>query len=253
MATIDILMSTYNPNLQYFTLCLDSIQNQTFKDFRLVLVDDGTTNCNLEDVLGNYTFDYQIIRNVTNLGLPASLNKGLSFCNSEYIARMDDDDIMTEDRLEKELQFAKTHDGIIFSRAKQIDVEGNEIPFSDLEINIEKYLKKSGNCLVHSTLFVKKSILDDVGGYNTKFTYAQDYELYTRLLGRVVFYRMKDQLLYYRVQNNTNLTKRVLSLLYCYGAAVIYFSRHKSLMNTIYYFRRSLSLMKVFYILIKRS
>ena len=251
MATIDILMATYNPNLQYFALCLDSIQNQSFKDFRLVLVDDGTTNCRLETILENYTFDYQIIRNETNLGLPASLNKGLTYCTSEYIARMDDDDIMTEDRLSQELQFAKTHEGIVFSRVKHIDIEGKIIPFSDFEINIEQYLKKSGNCLVHSTLFVKKAVLEEVGGYNNKFTYAQDYELYTRLLDKVTFYRMNEQLLYYRVQSNTNLTKRVLSLLYCYGAAVIYFSTNKCFKNTLYFLRRSLSLMKVFYMLIR--
>ena len=246
-------MATCNPNINYLRLCLDSIQKQTFKDFELILVDDGTTNCKLEDILSTYSFDYQIIKNEINLGLPTSLNKGLQYCNSEYIARMDDDDIMAENRLERELQYAKKHDGIIFSRVKKIDLDGREIFFEDHDVNIKLYLKKSGNCLTHSTLFAKKALLIDVGGYNTKFTYAQDYELYMRLIDKVNFYRMNEQLLFYRINTNTNITKRVMSLLYCYGAAILYFSKGKKLVYNYYFFRRSFSLIRTLYFMVWKS
>ena len=253
MKTISILMATYNPNLSYLKLCLDSIESQTFKDFQLILVDDGCSNCNLEEVLKSYSFEYKIIRNETNLGLPASLNKGLLYCDSEYIARMDDDDIMMQNRLELEYDYAKKHDGMIFSRVRKIDSSGDEVCFDDVDADVEKYLKKSGNCLTHSTLFAKKSILVDCGGYNKVFTYAQDYELYMRLINNVKFHVMNERLLYYRVPNSVSTTKKVMSLLFCYGAAVIYFLNNKSKKNLFYFLRRSLSMFKLFFMSLIRS
>lgn len=246
-------MATYNPNPSYLKLCLDSIESQTFNDFQLVLIDDGCTNCNLENALKGYSFKYKIIKNEINLGLPASLNKGLLYCDSEYIARMDDDDIMMHNRLELELEYAQKHDGMIFSKVRKIDSKGNEVFFDDSDEDVVKYLKKSGNCLTHSTLFVKRSILVDCGGYNKLFTYAQDYELYMRLINNVKFYVMKERLLYYRIQDGVSTAKKVMSLLFCYGAAVIYFLNNKSKKNLFYFFRRSLSMMKFFFLSFLRS
>ncbi len=252
MKKISILMATYNPNVDYLKESLNSIQAQSISDYELVIVDDGSTNCDLQTILSAYSFDYKIIRNEHNLGLPSALNIGLQECQGKYIARMDDDDIMYPNRLEKQLAFIQKHRGIIFCKVDRVDFKGDRVEDISIKTDITTYLKKSGNCLTHSSLFVEKNILTEIGGYNSKFTYAQDYELYMRLIDAYKFYQMDEKLIVYRVPNNLSLTKKILSPLFCYAAAVMYFSKNKSLTNTLYFFRRSVGLMRLMYTLIKR-
>lgn len=253
MKKISILMATYNPNVAFLRESLNSIQAQTFNDFELVMVDDGTTNCDLEKIFSEYSFNYKIIKNVHNLGLPTALNIGLNECQGEYIARMDDDDVMHPQRLEKQLAFIQKHPGVVFCKANRVDLNGKKLDNLVIKTDIVTYLKKSGNCLTHSSLFVKKSILTEIGGYNCKFTYAQDYELYMRLIDKYKFYQISEKLITYRVPSNLSLTKKILSPLFCYAASVMYFSNNKSFKNTLYFFRRSLGLTKLMYLLIRRQ
>ena len=114
-------MAVHNPNENYFLLCLDSIKDQTYKDYEVIIVDDGTASLNIDDILAAYDFEYKIIRNVQNIGLARSLNVGIKYCSGEYIARMDDDDIMDRRRLEMQLACAAEGNDVIFSNIALID------------------------------------------------------------------------------------------------------------------------------------
>ncbi len=255
MKKISVLMSVHNPKKEYFEECLQAIEEQTYKDFELIIVDDGSNNSNVEEYLLNYSFDYKIIKNPQNLGLARSLNNGLHECSGEYIARIDDDDVMMPERLEKQLAFAIKQPGIIFSDVILIDDSGRELSQTGKRVtDIKKYLRKNGNCLTHSTLFVKKSILESVGGYDERFIYAQDYALYMTLLDQFDFYQLDECLVKYRVPTNrSTMMKKVLSILSCYGAAVNYFSRNRNFSNCMYFFRRSFGLMKLLFGFIKKG
>ena len=247
---ISILMATRNPNPRYICECLQSIDQQTYRNFELVIVDDASDKVEVSDFLEGYDFPIQILRNEDQLGLAKSLNKGLKLARGKYIARIDDDDIMLPTRLEKQYNYAQTHNGLIFSEVCLIDDEGQPIASNGAGMkDTKRYLKRSGNCLTHSSLFVNRSILEKADGYDERFVYAQDYALYMKLIDTCDFFVLDETLVKYRVPaNRSPRMKKILSLLSCYGASVNYFASHKSMKNMFYFFRRSLSLLKSMYV-----
>lgn len=255
MPEISVLMAVHNPNIDYFQASLNAIRDQTFRDFELVIVDDATTTCCIDAIIKNYDIDYKIVHNPINLGLAKSLNRGLSECCGTYIARIDDDDIMRSNRLEQQYNFAKEHDGFIFCNVDLIDADGVEVNESSKPVDdIKKYLKKSGNCLTHSTLFVRRSILLAVGGYDERFIYAQDYALYMSVIDEYDFFRMREKMVLYRIPaGRSSKMKRVLSILSCYGAAINYFWNNKCLKNYLYFVRRSMGLFRLLLLIMVRE
>ena len=90
--TVSVLMPLYSPNIKQLK-AIDSLENQTFKDFELVIVDDTPDNQEIKSLLSSYNkLSINYHHNNIKLGLPKSLNYGLGLCNSNYIARADCDD-----------------------------------------------------------------------------------------------------------------------------------------------------------------
>lgn len=247
---ISILMATFNPNPDYFKECIDSLEAQTCKDFELVVVDDCSSKIDVATLLEGCSFPYKIVRNEYNLGLAKSLNRGLRHCDGEFIARMDDDDVMMPTRLEKQLALAKEKpDAVIFSNAELMNDDGSFVPSHKqviAEIDIKKTLLKRGNWLVHSSLFAKKEVLLSKGGYDERFVYAQDNALYLSLIDDFEFIRISENLMKYRVAYNRSAKmKKILSAVSCYSAACEYFSRHKGFKYRMYFWRRTVSLVRM--------
>jgi glycosyltransferase involved in cell wall biosynthesis len=101
---VTVLMPVYNTEM-YLKEAIDSILNQTFRDFEFIVINDGSTD-STSDIIESYS-DPRIIylQNEKNLGVATSLNKGLSIAKGTYIARMDGDDVSRCDRLEKQVAF----------------------------------------------------------------------------------------------------------------------------------------------------
>ena len=104
MPKISVLMPLYNPEEEHLREAITSILNQTFTDFELLIVNDGSKN-NAEEVV--LSFNDERIRYIKhdNMGLAATLNKGVDLASTNIIARMDQDDIAHTDRLEKQFKF----------------------------------------------------------------------------------------------------------------------------------------------------
>lgn len=245
---VSIVMATRNPNPIYFKECLDSIDAQTYQNFELIIIDDASDKIKIENMIEGYEFPVQIIKNQDQLGLAKSLNKGIKISRGKYVARIDDDDLMMPDRLEKEIKEAEKHRGFVHTRAKVIDENGKVLRESERIDNIKEKLKKSRNCLIHSSLLVEKSILDDLGGYDGNFVFAQDYALYMKAVDKYDFYLIDEPLVQYRVIKGRNsYEKKALSCTYSFVAAAEYFSEHRSLRNKLYFFRRTvIMLIKVY-------
>ncbi len=177
-------MSVYN-DAKYIRESVDSILNQTFRDFEFVIVSDGSTDETLE-IINNYNdHRIRIIKNEENIGLTRSLNKGLKFARGDYIARQDADDISEPERLQKELNFlVKRSDyAAVGSSIRVINEDGKELytiekPITDKEI---KDFFKKGNCIAHGSSMVRMSYLQGVGFYDESFLKAQDYDLWLKL------------------------------------------------------------------------
>ena len=177
-------MGFYKEPLRWIRLAVESILNQTYKDFEFIIICD---NPEYHEAI-TYIRELQatdsrinLIINETNCGLTKSLNSGISIAKGEYIARMDADDIAFHDRFEKQINFLHKH--------PEISVCATDVHLIDEDgkiIRRNKYRKKYNpinllvqNTLAHPSVMFRKNLTElRQPLYNEDFTYSQDYELW---------------------------------------------------------------------------
>ncbi len=181
---ITVLMSVYNGE-RFLSTAIESILNQTYRDFEFIIIDDGSSDRSREIIQSHKDQRIRLIYNEENIGLTPSLNKGLKLARGEYIARMDADDVSFPQRLEMQVEFLDHNPEVVLLGAWAEVVDENEkkimvwrYPTDDCVI---RWRLLSRNCLVHSSVMYRKDKVLDAGGYNSSITYAQDYELWTKL------------------------------------------------------------------------
>lgn len=207
MPKVSVIIPVFNARL-YLVEALDSIIAQTFSDWELIIINDGSTDGS-KDIIDQYQ-DKRIkyIENDTNLGLIASLNKAIDFCSGEYIARMDADDIAMPDRLRKQVEFLNTHPDYVLcgTNALVINNSGEQIgKIRNLTDN--KYLQINllfSDPFIHPSMMIRRSALTE-NKYNPLYKHVEDYELWCRIakLGKIA--NIKDDLLKYR-WHDTNVS-----------------------------------------------
>lgn len=188
MCKVSIIMGIYKmiEKENLVKLAIDSILNQTYKDFEFIICDDGSNDGTYEMVKNLTKNDSRVIliKNNQNKGLAYSLNHCLSIAKGKYIARMDADDISMPDRLEKQIKFLDQH--------LEYAVVGCNLLFIDdrniwgKRILAEKPTKKSflfTSPFCHPAIVMRKEILDKVNNYKVeKITRrAEDYDLFMRI------------------------------------------------------------------------
>lgn len=203
---VSVVMAVYNAE-EYLCEAVESILNQTEKLFEFIIIDDGSTDGSLE-ILEEYALNDDrivLLKNLINLGLPSSLNRGINLAKGEYIARQDADDRSAKNRLETQLLYALNHQDVdmIGSNALIIDMLGDVVcenrSFSSILDQQQAILNRKA-ILYHGSAFIKKSVLLSVGLYDTRFYYSQDGELWLRLLANgAKIHIIKDCLYHYRV------------------------------------------------------
>ncbi|MFX1257023.1 MAG: glycosyltransferase family 2 protein [Promethearchaeota archaeon] len=180
---VSIIMSIYNGE-DYLNKAIDSILNQTFKDFELILIDDASTDTSLE-IIENYAkIDKRIrvLKNPVNVGLTKSLNNAIRHFRGKYIARQDVDDISLPNRLELQLNFLENNPEYAFCGTDVYVKQNYHQSVNFYEFNeIQKNLIIN-NCFAHSSILIRRTILDKYGLYNENYQYGQDYELWCRLI-----------------------------------------------------------------------
>jgi len=207
---VTVLMSVYNGE-KYLREAIDSILNQTFKKFEFLIINDGSTDKTAEILQSYQDLRIRVINNEKNIGLTKSLNKGLKLAKGEYVARMDADDISMPNRLDTQYAYMKSNPdlAICASSYKQIDENGDtkEITRRYLECERLYYFLTFTNCLAHSTVFFRKSIILGVNGYNDKLMQAQDYDLWYRVSRMSKVVQIDKVLLKLRVHQNNISSK----------------------------------------------
>lgn len=174
---VSIIMAEYNTKETQLLKCIESILSQTYSKFELIIIDDCGKN-DLNELLKKYNDSrIKIFKNTENIGLAMSLNKGIKLALYDYIVRMDTDDIMFPDRIEKQLKFALEHKeySIIGSRYRVFNEKGI-IGESNIfgEISKEQFL--FGTPFAHPTLLINKMDLINSGMY-PNYRRCQDYAM----------------------------------------------------------------------------
>jgi len=185
---ISVVMAVYNER-PYLEVAIQSVLDQTFKDFEFIIVNDGSTD-DSEEVLDRFEQSDDRIRLVhqENRGLIASLNRGLDMARGKYVARMDGDDISRPERFERQVSFLERNPeiGVLGTQADKIDADGNvrenwnrSLP-TDPDVAAWRLLFNI--CFCHPTVMMRHALLERLGGYAEWAIGAEDYELFTRAL-----------------------------------------------------------------------
>lgn len=163
-------MSVYKEPIDWLRATVESILNQTFADFNYIIIVDNPDNIEAINVLNEYASKdsrIQIYVNGKNMGLVKSLNRGLQYCDSEIVARMDADDIAHLDRFEKQLKYMLEMDYDIIGADYNIfhdDVIERTArgPYTD---EVCKKILRYESCVAHPLWMVRKEVYDKLQGY----------------------------------------------------------------------------------------
>ena len=207
---VSILLPLYNESVEYATLAIDSLCNQTYTELEIILLLDNPQNKRLLSLLKEYTQrDNRIVLyiNEKNMGLPTTLNFGISVAHGEFIARMDGDDISMPQRIEKQLSYLLSHSCIdlLGTNAYIIDENGDTIgeykkTSSDYS---QKMMLKHCNCnMIHPTWLGKAELFRAC--LYREFFHCEDYDFMLRAYAAgYKFHNLSIPLLKYRVQQKS--------------------------------------------------
>lgn len=185
MPEISVVMPVYNAS-DYLPEAIDSIISQTFEDWELILIDDGSTD-NSSDILKSYSNSDKRIKhykNDQNLGLIRALNKGIGLCSGKFIARMDADDISLPGRFETQYRFLERNADIAMcgTYALIIDSDGCET-VKVTHFSKDEYIKINlmfSPSFIHPSMMIRADVLK-ANLYDEAYIHAEDYELWCRI------------------------------------------------------------------------
>jgi len=207
---ISILLATYNGE-KYLSTSIESILNQTFKDFELLIGFNGTTDSSKE-IPSKYddprirVFDYADEKGKSN-----TLNKLIKEAKYDWVAIQDDDDIWVNDKLEKQVPFMGRFD-VIGSLICYVDENNNitgQPQLSTIPSEIKRISMTGLNQVANTSAILRKKDILDIGGWRNEFDGIEDYDLWLRLMriGKN-FINVPEQLVRHRLHSNSNFNTK---------------------------------------------
>ena len=207
---ISVIITTYNSNPDYLKLAIESVLNQTYTNFEVIIVDDGSKTNTSRELSEKYKLKF--IRQ-ENAGVSAARNTGIRNSSGDLIAILDDDDLWLPDKLKKQVQMyndlvAKSIEpGILSTGVINIDQNGN---------HLSKGLRRVAGCfwkvvlfqdyVVPSSMIVPKKVFDDIGLFDENLRYYEDTDITYRIAQKYPSYSINDYLVKYRVHSE-NISK----------------------------------------------
>ena len=206
---ISIILPTYN-QADYLPASLKSIFEQTFTDFELIVVNDGSTD-NTAEVLAEYqkTHDFQVV-DQENKRLPRALNAGFDQACGKYYTWTSSDNIMLPTMLEELYTALDNSDpslGVVYADWYLID-ENGQVFNTDPTLDYDRHLLLRHN-FVHCCFLFRSECMKRVGNYDPKFIYYEDWEFWIRVAQEFDMQRVPKALYQYRIHSDSMTTKIV--------------------------------------------
>lgn len=201
MPKISVIMPAYNAE-KYIAEAIDSILGQTFGDFEFIILNDCSSDRTEEIILSYDDPRIVYLKNERNLGVAATLNRGLAMAKGEYIARMDADDISLPERFAKQVAYLDGHPAVavLGTNLEAFDQTGvlrygwSATDPDQMRIDL---LFSCG--LAHPSVMMRRSVTAELGGYDPAFEGLEDYELWCRVARKYDVTTLPDILFRYRM------------------------------------------------------
>jgi glycosyltransferase involved in cell wall biosynthesis len=204
---VSVIIPCYN-YADFLKICLESVLNQTFQDFEVIIVDDASTDYTAEIVLSYKDHRIKYIRHERNLGPSAAFNTGINLSQGKYIAIIGADDIMKPENLSEKVKILENYPeiGLVHSNAEIIDETGQVIGLARKliapnKVEIEKKLFDRllyGNFIIASSVVARRDCYQKVGAYDTNLRHAEDWDMWLRLAYHYDFGYINSPLIQYR-------------------------------------------------------
>ena len=222
---VSVIMTSYNSNYKFLNKAIKSVLNQTYNNFEFIIVDDGSTNDSLENVIreliNEKNFDKINIIKQDNQGLCNARNMGIKNSKGKYIAFIDDDDIWKENKLEvcyryfEENRLKDDKLGMIFSQSEIIDENDFVYGIYGFIVKGNIYNKILGKNIIGppSSVMIDRNVFIDIGNFDPSYIYAEDIELWYRITEKYNVYSLDIPLIKYRYRVNS-LSKNYIKMAY---------------------------------------
>lgn len=200
---LSVLMPVYNCE-DYVAEAVTSILLQSFRDFELIVINDGSTDATARIVELAAESDSRVrLVSRENRGITASLNEALGLAQGELIARMDGDDVAVPKRFALQTQFldANPDCGVVGGQMLFTDPEGRALTTMHFPLEhtaIVETFFNGASSIGHPTVVFRRGLAEEVGGYSDKFIHAEDVDFFLRMAERMQIVNLPDILIRYR-------------------------------------------------------
>jgi glycosyltransferase involved in cell wall biosynthesis len=211
MATVSVIVPAYNAEATILET-IQSIQNQTFADFELIVINDGSTD-NTLTLLGQVEDSRLQVFTYPNGGLPVARNRGIHHATGEFISFVDADDLWTPDKLELQLQALQQHPaaGVAYSWTAFIDGQGNFLYAREplaFTGNVYPQLLVDNFISNGSNILLRRELVAEAGIFDPSLKSAEDWDFYIRLAARSEFAVVPKYQILYR-KSTQSMTSKV--------------------------------------------
>lgn len=205
---VTVLMPVYNA-ARYLKRSMDSILDQTFSEFEFLIIDDGSTDNTVSIVESYRDPRIRLVKNEANMGISATLNRGIALANCSLIARMDADDFSYPERLQKQYNYMMLH-----PECALLSTWVRVVSDDDLFIKLERYRSEfyyynlTFECwMYHPTIMFRKEPIIKAGMYSKM--YSEDYDLFWKVSSQFKIWNLAEPLVEYKIASTSlNLVLR---------------------------------------------
>ncbi|MCK5542564.1 MAG: glycosyltransferase [Desulfobacterales bacterium] len=179
---VSVVIPTYNRK-NIIVRAIESVLNQTYKNYEIIIVDDGSTDGTVDYIKNNYNFKIKCISQ-KNMGASSARNKGISEAKGKYVAFLDSDDEWINSKLTTQVAFLEKNPEIALlcgRTYKSDDIKKVNSPLTKKIVGNLFNTLYSHSFVSTPTVIVKKDVLDQVGGFDTNYKSAEDFDLWLKI------------------------------------------------------------------------
>lgn len=214
MPRVSVVIPAYNHE-KYVAQAIQSVLDQTFQDFEIVMTDDGSSDRTVDVIKSFNDPRIRLFCHLKNRGASIAANHSVQQAEGEFIAMLSSDDAFVAEKLEKQVDFLDQNPeiGAVFSHVQPIDQDGND--FADEHFYTKIFLQSNhsrsewlnrffyeGNCLCHPSALIRRQCYQEVGYYDSRFAQLPDFDFWVRLCSHYEIYILPAKLLKFRVHHD---------------------------------------------------